>query len=88
MTCRLTAAAAALTAVGRSAHLAVLARDGDHPVGAVTSSTPPLSPGHPGLALAPLARAVEVGATVMVESVEGWVPAGVVEPPFVGHGQA
>ena len=61
--------------------------DGD-PVGAVTSSTPPLSPGHPGLALAPLARAVEVGATVQVESVEGWVPAGVVEPPFVGHGQA
>jgi folate-binding protein YgfZ len=61
--------------------------DGD-PVGTVTSSTPPLSPGHPGLALAPLARAVEVGATVQVESVEGWVPAGVVEPPFVGHGQA
>ncbi len=61
--------------------------DGD-PVGTVTSSTPPLSPGHPGLALAPLARAVEVGATVQVESVEGWVPAGVVEPPFVGHAQA
>jgi folate-binding protein YgfZ len=61
--------------------------DGE-PVGTVTSSTPPLSPGHPGLALAPLARAVQVGTTVQVESVEGWVPAGVVEPPFVGHGPA
>ncbi len=61
--------------------------DGD-PVGAVTSATPPLSPGHPGLALAALGRAVAVGATVQVESVEGWVPAGVVEPPFVGHGAA
>lgn len=61
--------------------------DGD-PVGTVTSSSPPLSPGQPGLALAPLARAVHEGATVQVESVEGWVPAGVVEPPFVGHGPA
>jgi folate-binding protein YgfZ len=56
------------------------------PVGSVSSSTPPLSAGHPGLALAPLARAVEPGATVEVETIEGWMAAGVVEPPFVGHG--
>ncbi len=56
------------------------------PVGTVTSAVPPLSAGHPGLALAPLARAITPGATVEVESLEGWVPAGVVEPPFVGHG--
>jgi tRNA-modifying protein YgfZ len=56
------------------------------PVGAVTSSAPPLSAGHPGLALAPLARSVVVGATVEVETLEGWMPAGVVEPPFLGHG--
>jgi hypothetical protein len=59
--------------------------DGE-PVGVVTSATPPLSAGHPGLVLAPLARAVSVGATVEVETLEGWMPAGVVEPPFVGHG--
>lgn len=56
------------------------------PVGTVTSATPPLSAGHPGLALAPLARAVAVGSTVEVETLEGWMPAGVVEPPFLGHG--
>jgi len=57
-----------------------------HPVGTVTSATPPLSPGHPGLLLAPLARSVAVGTTVEVETLEGWMPAGVVEPPFLGHG--
>jgi hypothetical protein len=54
-------------------------------VGVVTSATPPLSPGHPGLALAPLARSIGPGSTVEVETLEGWMPAGVVEPPFVGH---
>ena len=58
------------------------------PVGTVTSATPPLSPGHPGLLLAPLARSVAVGATVEVETLEGWMPAGVIEPPFVGHAPA
>jgi tRNA-modifying protein YgfZ len=58
------------------------------PVGTVTSATPPLSPGHPGLLLAPLARSVAVGSTVEVETLEGWMPAGVVEPPFVGHAPA
>jgi tRNA-modifying protein YgfZ len=58
------------------------------PVGSVTSATPPLSSGHPGLLLAPLARSVAVGTTVEVETLEGWMPAGVVEPPFVGHGPA
>jgi folate-binding protein YgfZ len=53
--------------------------------GVVTSATPPLSPGHPGLALAPLARSIGPGSTVEVETLEGWMPAGVVEPPFVGH---
>ena len=56
------------------------------PVGVVTSSTPPLSAGHPGLALAPLARSVAPGTIVEVATVEGWTAAGVVEPPFVGHG--
>ena len=56
------------------------------PVGTVTSSTPPLSAGHPGLALAPLARSVAPGTIVEVATVEGWTAAGVVEPPFVGHG--
>jgi folate-binding protein YgfZ len=55
------------------------------PVGMVTSATPPLSAGHPGLVLAPLARAVAVGAIVEVETLEGWMPAGVIEPPYVGH---
>lgn len=55
-------------------------------VGNVTSATPPLSAGHPGLVLAPVARAVSVGATVEVQTLEGWMPAGVAEPPFVGHG--
>jgi len=63
-------------------------RLGGESVGRITSSTPPLSPGHPGLALAPLARAVGVGDIVQVESVEGWVEAGIVEPPFAGHGEA
>ena len=56
------------------------------PVGAVTSATPPLSAGLPGLALAPLARSVAPGTTVEVATLEGWTAAGVVEPPFVGHG--
>ena len=61
-------------------------RHGDKIVGAVTSATPYLAPHQPALALAPLARSVEIGTTVEVRTEGGAATATVVEPPFVGHG--
>lgn len=55
-------------------------------VGSVTSATPSLSAGHPALALAPLGRAVPVGAVVEVRAPSGPARATVIEPPFHGHG--
>ena len=61
-------------------------RSGDAVVGHVTSTTPWLAPHQPALALAPVARTVEVGATVEVQTETGAAVATVVEPPFVGDG--
>ncbi|HEY6533583.1 MAG TPA: hypothetical protein VIY72_14845 [Acidimicrobiales bacterium] len=61
-------------------------RAGDAVVGHVTSATPWLAPHQPALALAPVARSVEVGAVVEVQTVTGAAVATVIEPPFVGHG--
>ena len=61
-------------------------RHGDKLVGAVTSATPYLAPHQPALALATVARSLDVGATVEVRTETGAAAATVVEPPFVGHG--
>ncbi len=50
-------------------------------VGVVTSAAVALGEGHPALALAPVGRAVPVGATVVVEAPSGTVEALVVDPP-------
>jgi folate-binding protein YgfZ len=59
---------------------------GDAVVGRVTSATPHLGPHQPALALGPLARSVELGATLEVVTDAGEAVVTVVEPPFVGHG--
>ena len=61
-------------------------RSGDSVVGHVTSAAPWLAPHQPALALGPVARSVELGATVEVQTETGATVATVVEPPFVGHG--
>jgi folate-binding protein YgfZ len=61
-------------------------RSGEAVVGHVTSATPWLAPHQPALALAPVARSVEMGATVEVQTETGAAVATVVEPPFVGDG--
>lgn len=61
-------------------------RSGDTVVGHLTSATPWLAPHQPALALGPVARSVEIGAVVEVQTAGGTATATVVEPPFVGHG--
>jgi folate-binding protein YgfZ len=53
-------------------------------LGHVTSATPWLAPHQPALALGPIARSVEIGAVVEVQTESGAAVATVIEPPFVG----
>jgi folate-binding protein YgfZ len=59
-------------------------RSGDSVVGHVTSATPWLGPHQPSLSLGPVARSVEIGATVEVATDRGAAVASLIEPPFVG----